>query len=379
MENYLSITSLQFKKYVIYDIFFTEKLLKLIIWKRKILPDILYKGQKPKIIVGRGRHLEMVIYTFNMHEYNEQITINMNGIDTEVSVNRYVDVKNEIIMSTVTKDQDDYLIPWIEYYKHLGVSKFMIYDNSERKSLSRVLEKYIKDKTVFLFDFGKKNIPYRVGDLLLAQPLQQNHTLHAFKNAKYIGMFDIDEYLNPQKKQYTSLTRMFDDLLKMNNTSYDELSGFSFQNRFFYNPDRKRDTNFKHLGIGYSANYVDGIFRKKMFINPSNVNYFTIHTLSSYSGDDLFISEKLCFFNHYRYLGAGAKRRGGSRSRIDLSILRHVKWLDKDMLVDKETHKEIKARKKQIKNARKQNEENKRKNTKSEKKRRKMLKKKKNN
>jgi len=377
MENYLQLNSLQFKKYIIYDIFFTEKILKLIIRKKKLLPDIHYKGQKPKILTGRGRHLEMVIYTFSMPTYEKEITIKINGIDTNVSVNKYIDVKNEIIMSTVTKDQDNYLIPWIEYYKHMGVTKFMIYDNSSRKSLGRVLEKYINDKTVVLFDFGNNNIPYRVGSRLLAQPLQQNHSLHAFKNAKYIGMFDIDEYLNPQKKEFTSLPGMFDDLLKMNNKSYKKLAGFSFQNRFFYNSDGKKDTNFRHLGIGYSANYVTGRFRKKMFINPSNVNYFTIHTLSSYHGTDLFINENLCFFNHYRYIGYNAKKKGGPRGRKDLSILRHLQWLDKDVLVDKETPTEIKARKKQMKNARKQIEENKTKNTKSAKKRRKMLRKKK--
>lgn len=376
MESYLQLNPLQFKKFIIYDIFYTEKILKLIIRKKKLLPDIHYKGQKPKILTGRGRHLEMVIYTFSMPTYEKEITVKINGIDTNVSVNKYIDVKNEIIMSTVTKDQDNYLIPWIEYYKHMGVTKFMIYDNSSRKSLGRVLEKYINDKTVVLFDFGNNNIPYRVGSRLLAQPLQQNHSLHAFKNAKYIGMFDIDEYLNPQKKEFTSLPGMFDDLLKMNNKSYKKLAGFSFQNRFFYNPDGKRDTHYKHFGIGYSASYVTGRFRKKMFINPSNVNYFTIHTLSSYSGADLFINEKLCYFNHYRYLGYGARRTGGSRGRIDLSILRHVKWLDKDMLVDKESEKQIKARKKQMKNVRKQIEENKTKNTKSAKKRRKMLRKK---
>ena len=199
MESYLQVNSLQFKKFIIYDVFYTEKILKLIIRKKELLPTILYQGKKPKILTGRVRHLEMVIYTFSMPTYEKEITVKINGIDTNVNVNKYIDVKNEIIMSTVTKDQDNYLIPWIEYYKHMGVTKFMIYDNSSRKSLGRVLEKYINDKTVVLFDFGKKTIPYRLGGLLLAQPLQQNHSLHAFKNAKYIGMFDIDEYLNPQK------------------------------------------------------------------------------------------------------------------------------------------------------------------------------------
>lgn len=366
MDSYLSITSLQFKKYIIYDIFFTEQQVKLIIRKKKNLPNILYKGQKPKIIEGRGRHLEFVIYTFYMPVYEEKITMKIDGADTLTSVNKYADVKNEIIMTTVTKDQDNYIIPWIEYYKHLGVTRFMIYDNSGRKTLGKVLEKYIQDKTVLLFDFGKKNIPYRVGRQLLAQPLQQNHSLHAFKNAQYIGMFDIDEYINPQKN-FKCLPGMFRELLIKYKTNYKKLAGFSFENRYFYNPKPKADdSDFKHFTIGYCSKNTTGRFRKKMFINPRNVSYFTVHTLSSYTGNDIIVSPQLCFFNHYRYIGLKS-RVGGSRSYKDLSILRHLNWLDKNILPS--TRKEEKKLQKQGKK--------KKEVTKSQKKRRKMLRKKK--
>ena len=66
MENYLQLNTLQFKKFIIYDIFYTEKILKLIIRKKKQLPDILYKGKTPKIIAGQGRHVAMIIYTFTI-------------------------------------------------------------------------------------------------------------------------------------------------------------------------------------------------------------------------------------------------------------------------------------------------------------------------
>ena len=369
MNNYLELNLVRFKKkLIIYDSFFTNGNLKIIIGKIKKHPDIIYNNQKPIVSVGGGRHNEMSILTFEMPIFEEKIVLKINGKFSEINVNKYADVKNEIIMTTVTKDQDNYIIPWIEYYKHLGVTRFMIYDNSGRKTLGKVLEKYINEDSVFLFNLEKKRFPYRINGKLLAQPLQQNHSLHAFKNAQYIGMFDIDEYLNPQKN-FKCLPGMFSELLIKYKTNYKKLAGFSFENRYFYNPKLKADTNFKHFNIGYCSKNTTGRFRKKMFINPENVTYFTIHTLSSYKGRDVRISPQLCFFNHYRYIGLKS-RVGGSRGYKDLSILRHLNWLDKNILTSssKEEKKERKLQKQK-----KQDKQKKKELTKSQKKRRKIL------
>lgn len=319
MENYIKINKIN--RFKIFDVFYACGELKILTKGKNPIKRIAFNGETPKVHKCRQKYTK--IYTFDMSTYQKEIVLNINGVSVKTSVNKFIDVKGEIIMTTVTKDQDDYIIQWIEYYKHLGVSRFMIYDNSCKKTLGTLLDKYVKDKTVLLFDFS--NIAYRL-KRLLAQPVQQNHTLHAFKNAKYIGMFDIDEYLNPQKS-YTSIDMLFSELLKKYKVKYSKLAGFSFQNRFFYNPKKDKDTHYNHLKIPFSSVTTTNWFRKKMFINPANVTSFTVHNLSTSNGKDLRVPEKECFFNHYRYLGHPA-RRGGRCKNKNTSILRHIKWLD---------------------------------------------------
>ena len=346
MENYINVVHI--REYHIFDVLYSCGQIKLFVHKRKkALPKIIFNGSEGRIENGRGRHIPIYIYIFDMPKYKSEITLSINNNEVKTNVNKYTDVKGEIIMSTITKNQDEHIIPWIEYYKHLGVDRFMIYDNSERKTLGKVLEPYVKKGIVLLYNFGERKIPYRPkGGRLFAQPLQQNHSLHAFKNAKYIGMFDIDEYLNPQQGYPSSLLGTFTKLLNQRKTKYSKLAGFSFQNKYFYNPLNKDYTNYKHFNLPYSSSYTTGRFRKKMFINPANVSYFTIHTLSKYSGKDLMISEKDCFFNHYRYIGLSTRNGKGTKGHKDYSILRHLEWLDKNLLVDSPMSKQAKKEQK---------------------------------
>ena len=44
-------------------------------------------------------------------------------------INIYPNFKDEIIMSTIVKDEDNIIVQWIEYHKLLGINRFIIYDN----------------------------------------------------------------------------------------------------------------------------------------------------------------------------------------------------------------------------------------------------------
>lgn len=323
-NNYLNISPI--RKYYIYDVFHACGKLKILTKGLKKLHTIRFQGKKPTIHQCRKNFT--IIFEFKMKEYQEEVNLIINGTEEKTKVNKYIDTKDEIIITTVTKDQDNYIIPWIEYNKHIGVKRFMIYDNSKRGTLGVLLDKYIKDQTVLLFNFAK--VAYRKKGKLLAQSLQQNHSLHAFKNAKYIGMLDIDEYMNPQR-DFKSLPKMFNKLLKRYRCKYENLAGFSFQNKYFFNPKKENDRNYNHLNIPFCSKGTTKRFRKKMFINPANVSNFTIHLLSTYDGKDLLISSNDCFFNHYRYLGNRFRNDGNCNSK-DWSILRHLNWLDKDKI-----------------------------------------------
>ena len=130
--------------------------------------------------------------------------MNINGQIVTTEVNKYPDFENEIIMSTIVCDEDDHIKQWIKFHNNIGVDRFIIYDNKidnnmksynlvNKTNLERVLEDFINDGLVILI---KWNYPYRLTiSGISGQTTQQNHSLWAFKTCKYIGMFDIDEYV----------------------------------------------------------------------------------------------------------------------------------------------------------------------------------------
>ena len=71
-------------------------------------------------------------------------------------------IKNEIIMSTMVLNEDNYIIQWIKFYLNLGVTRFIIYDNAgindnasyhsieDRSDLPNLLKDYIKNNIVIL-------------------------------------------------------------------------------------------------------------------------------------------------------------------------------------------------------------------------------------
>ena len=70
-------------------------------------------------------------------------------------MNKYPEFNNEIVFSTIVKNEDQYIRQWIDYHYHLGVSRFIIYDNSDQYNLGNLLNEYItptkkKNETNFL-------------------------------------------------------------------------------------------------------------------------------------------------------------------------------------------------------------------------------------
>jgi hypothetical protein len=127
----------------------------------------------------------------------------------------YPEFKDEIIMSTIVKDEDEYIKPWIDYHLNLGISRFIIYDNSPNNTLCGVLDDYIQKNIVLLIKWA---YPYLLPiSGLSGQTTQQNHSIYAFQTSKYIGLFDIDEYINPQGTQ--TVNEVFEKLIvnKINN------------------------------------------------------------------------------------------------------------------------------------------------------------------
>ena len=275
-------------------------------------------------------------YKFTYFMKSETLNINNNNID--VSVNKYPNLDNQIILSTMVKNEDNYIKQWINYHHSIGINKFIIYDNAgidDKKSycsiekssnLPLLLEEYIKNNIVILIQWPYfKRLP-NTG--ISGQTTQQNHTLYAFKKSKYIGFFDIDEYINMQNQK--DINSFFDNLIKTKNINVSNIGNFHIKNKFFYNPNKMSTDGYNFLKIYNCNETTTPKGHEKNFVIPKNVDVFANHQvtkgLAKYNVDP-----KDLYFNHYSFLnkdGSVLTRYGGGNSSTstDNSISKHINF-----------------------------------------------------
>lgn len=95
-----------------------------------------------------------------------------------------------IAICTIAKDENKYILEFIQHYENLGVKKIFLYDNNNinGETFDSILKKYILNKFVQIINYRGKYKPQRkaYGD--------------CYKNNKYlydwIAFYDIDEYLH---------------------------------------------------------------------------------------------------------------------------------------------------------------------------------------
>jgi hypothetical protein len=258
-------------------------------------------------------HNHTYIYYLRKMPVLDIIEISINGKTIQTPTMKYPKFENEIIFSTLVKDEDNIIIPWIEFHKRLGITRFVIYDNTDKKSLQDTLKEFISNGEVILLRW---NHPYFEGH---AQPTHQNHSIYAFQTSRFIGFFDVDEYINIQRK--TNVPTFFDDLIAEKSVNINEISSFKLISKFFYNPDNLEINDGKFLTIYSCGDFIKNE-REKNFVIPKNVKTFSVHTVTDGSPVHL-VDEKDMFFNHYVYLNK--PERGKERTNhSDQSIRIHM-------------------------------------------------------
>lgn len=254
-------------------------------------------------------HNHTFIYTLPLLNYEKKIQIEVNGSSVDATVNKYPVFKDELLFSTIVKDEDEFILPWIDFHLRLGIQRFIVYDNSEHDTLPSLLQPYIENGTVLLL---KWPYPYRLSlSGLSGQTTQQNHSIYAFKTSRLIGLFDVDEYVNLQKG--TNLKLFFEPL---GNPS---TSSFKLLNKFFYNPDNLPVSNRQFLNI-FNCDRITYGGHEKCFVVPKNVITYSVH-LVTLGGPLCEINPADLFFNHYCYLNKSHRGRNNTPFKDD-SILR---------------------------------------------------------
>ena len=289
-----------------------------------------------------------------------KIKIISNGTQTKpgnsqiisIRPNRYPSLANQqktVVMATMVKNEDKFIRTWIDFHLRLGVHKFIIYDNQEsletaegnyidnkhldqlvfqaRSPLLDLLADYIQSGKVILINWPYTKFLKVSG--VSGQTTQQNHAIRAFDTADWIGLFDVDEYINIQRPDIVlgaaggeGIRRFLDGIARKTQLGISRLGGLQFKNKFFYNPDNQPTENGQFLRIPNCANGIKHMGNEKIFVIPRNVRTFAIHMITSGSSVGL-IPPKLAFFNHYCYLNKPSRGRDRTPWRDD-SITRYL-------------------------------------------------------
>ena len=122
--------------------------------------------------------------------------------------------RGRFAVTTLMKDEDRFLVEWIEYYRLVGADHFYIYDNRslKRSKIRRLLAPYIQAGTVTLLDW---DYPYRSGaadnSWRYCQRGQMHHCLYKYGGrTDWLLFIDVDEFVCPVDEGQMSLLPLLD-------------------------------------------------------------------------------------------------------------------------------------------------------------------------
>jgi hypothetical protein len=334
MSTSIRIKSQDFDMKYIYDIFHNDNNKLIIIMPAEFdPPPIEYISSKMNLNFDLHicPHNHNFIYELLLEtEYVENIKLIINDKIFNMKVNKYPEFKDEIIMSTMVYNEDNYIRQWIEFHLNIGISRFIIYDNSKvddelsyksvekNSDLKKVLSDFIEKGIVLLIEWSYPKRLKKSG--ISGQTTQQNHSIYAFKNSKYIALFDIDEYINMQN--HTNINIFLES--ETTNLDTSKIGSFRILNKTFTNPDNLPTNGFNFLSI-YSCEEITKNNHEKNFVIPKNVKTFSVHMITN--GKPMYnINYRNIFFNHYMFLNKATRSRNKTNLN-DKTILKHCNFI----------------------------------------------------
>lgn len=289
-----------------------------------------YCGQPKDILINNHSSFKKItcpsdfssLLFFKLNKSNRYV-ISYEGHEYPFSLNEYNNIERKFSLSTMVKNEDKYIIPWINFHRSIGFEHFIIYDNSEvfdnvswtsssnESNLELALKEYVDSGLVTLI---KWNIPKRIHGRLYGQASQQTHSLYAFSNSEYIGYIDIDEYINlKQDSDINSFLQSID--------SSHTFDCFCFRSRLFHNPDNKSEKPTDFLCIDTCDQILDEA-RKKSIVKTKLTQSFAVHLPTSHSSKYI-IPKASAYINHYFFLNKNYRGKNSTKY-LDKTILKHI-------------------------------------------------------
>lgn len=102
--------------------------------------------------------------------------------------------EHEIAIVSMMKNEEDYILEWLEYHRLAGVTKFFIYDNESTDSTKELLQPYIESGLVEHTLYDGSNLIKWEGQINCFNLALDEHKFAA----EYIAVIDADEYIYPR-------------------------------------------------------------------------------------------------------------------------------------------------------------------------------------
>ncbi|MGB7206167.1 MAG: glycosyltransferase family 92 protein [Anderseniella sp.] len=203
-----------------------------------------------------------------------------------------------LTVSAIVRNEEPYLVEWIEFHRMLGVSHFFIYDNGSTDNTLDVLAPYELLGLVTVIPWsnflsGWEGVSGKSGRM---QRLAMLHSLSNFGHQSYwMAFIDVDEFLYPVAgKSLNTLLESYDDL--------DSLS--VYWNMFGTSGHTRKPTGLVIENFTERLRAPDGknknLSRVKSIVKPSAVaGVYNTHTLIMRDGTPSSRNERRQLVSHY--------------------------------------------------------------------------------
>lgn len=269
----------------------------------------------PRLVRCPEKHTDIFVSEPGM-PLERYVSVELDGVTHRVLVDFFPSFPGSVLMSTLIGPTEDWTtLRWVQFHRALGVAHFVVYLNAPAASarVRFLLQREVREGVVVLIDWP---FPYFVRESgFSAQTTSQNHALYTFRKASFIGLMDVDEYVNILSGPLSIPSA----LASVVASSAPPVGGVRLLSRIFSNPGNVSETGFEFLRAS-SCSAVIRSERQKVFARPLHVQTFAVHKITS--GEKMVNAPaESVLFNHYMFLKK-PKRARDPLPFYDTSILR---------------------------------------------------------